>query len=427
MADATGGSESTDGDIQYHKFTSDGTFTVLESGYYDILVVGAGGGGGSAGGGIGPGGGGGGGEVNYQGSVLLTAGSYAVTVGAGGAGGTGAQYPNGHDSTRGSNGGSSSFDGTYDAAGGGGGGTNANNVPKAAQSGFTGGGAGYSETGAAASGAGGDGGDGGTSSPFDGGGGGGAAPDDGDDGDTAGNPAGGTGLYVAQFEFISGYNVGGSDLWTAGWFGGGGGGGRYGSGDTSFTHDGRLYGGAGRGSEQNDADRPPYNNSGGGGGGARDQQFGLGYDAHDGADGLVAVRFDVTQGEVLISSVSTVSMLMKNPQLVAVPPGQIAEYRSPDVGSAVRAIKAHAVSGGLSRQWSLIVNLSQVFNVDNLPVNPDVVFAALGQAAASERIIPLRDLMVSVLRNETEDVDVKINEITLLTENIARVVVSEVD
>lgn len=77
-----------------------------------VLVVGGGGGGGSD-----MGGGGGGGGVQYDATHSLTAGSYTVTVGAGGSG-----APAGVGQARGANGGNSTFD-TMRAYGGGGGGS----------------------------------------------------------------------------------------------------------------------------------------------------------------------------------------------------------------------------------------------------------------------------------------------------------------
>lgn len=68
-------------------FTGDGTFTVGGSGYAQVLVVGGGGGGGTI-----SGGGGGGGGVYYNRALLLAPGTYAVTVGAGGSGGTSGPY-----------------------------------------------------------------------------------------------------------------------------------------------------------------------------------------------------------------------------------------------------------------------------------------------------------------------------------------------
>ena len=82
---ATGGEEAVvpgTGDVT-HTFTESGTFTLSQAATVRLLVVGGGGGGGrdcAAGGG-------GGGVISVD-SVVLPAGSYTVTVGAGGAGGT---------------------------------------------------------------------------------------------------------------------------------------------------------------------------------------------------------------------------------------------------------------------------------------------------------------------------------------------------
>ena len=73
-----------------HKFTADGTLTVIGSGTIELLVVGGGGGGGAftefSGVNVAPGGGAGG--LVYAASVPVTNGTYAITVGAGGGVGT---------------------------------------------------------------------------------------------------------------------------------------------------------------------------------------------------------------------------------------------------------------------------------------------------------------------------------------------------
>jgi len=80
---ATGGTITTDGDFKVHTFTSSGTFTISSVegvGEVRILVVGGGGGGAyQAGGGGGAGG-------FTEGKYILTAGTYAVTIGSGGTG-----------------------------------------------------------------------------------------------------------------------------------------------------------------------------------------------------------------------------------------------------------------------------------------------------------------------------------------------------
>jgi hypothetical protein len=95
-----------------HTFTSSGTFVVNEEITAEVLVVAGGGGGGGRSNGQGAGGGGGG--VIYNSSYTFAAGSYPVSVGAGGAAGVNAN--------RGGNGDNSSV-GTLTAIGGGGGGS----------------------------------------------------------------------------------------------------------------------------------------------------------------------------------------------------------------------------------------------------------------------------------------------------------------
>ena len=120
---ATGGAEILldGGDTPVHLFTESGTFTVTETCFAQLLLVGGGGGGGND-----CAAGGGGGGVVEVAAVRLPAGSYAVTVGAGGLGG-GDTGKGGNGKGYGSNGGASSLadpSGTvlYTALGGGGGG-----------------------------------------------------------------------------------------------------------------------------------------------------------------------------------------------------------------------------------------------------------------------------------------------------------------
>lgn len=103
---ATGGTETTvvSSGVTYnvHTFTSSGTFTVTNGGDFEYLVIAGGGGGGTFSYGSNYGGAGGGGAGGYRSSVTgeatgggsaaeskitLSAGTYTITVGAGGAGG----------------------------------------------------------------------------------------------------------------------------------------------------------------------------------------------------------------------------------------------------------------------------------------------------------------------------------------------------
>jgi hypothetical protein len=135
---ATGGTETTCGNFKIHTFTSDGCFVVSTlsnlSSYNEVsyLVVAGGGGGGTSGcaasSTAGAGGGGGGFRENKAGvdsytasplngstPITVTASTYPITVGAGGAG---RPYPN---SSPGSQGASSIFSSITSAGGGGGG------------------------------------------------------------------------------------------------------------------------------------------------------------------------------------------------------------------------------------------------------------------------------------------------------------------
>lgn len=133
---ATGGNEIgtfVDGatTYKYHKFSSNGSFSVTRSGQVDILLVGGGG----AGGGRNTvnGGGGGAGQVLEVLAKSLAAGTYAVQIGSGGISGTATPAPSTTD------GGSTDFGtGTHTAVGGGGGAVGAN---QNGRSGASGGGA----------------------------------------------------------------------------------------------------------------------------------------------------------------------------------------------------------------------------------------------------------------------------------------------
>ena len=81
--DAVGGIVSRSGAYRIHTFTENGVFTMGEDAFVEILLVGGGGGGGA---GALSGGGGAGGEVRHITDRVLAAGSYSVTVGAGGQG-----------------------------------------------------------------------------------------------------------------------------------------------------------------------------------------------------------------------------------------------------------------------------------------------------------------------------------------------------
>ena len=239
IPDATGGTiTSVDGYI-IHTFTSSGTFTITSPSklLVDILCVGGGGG---AGGYIG--GGGGGGVVTSL-STLLDAGSFAITVGAGGTGQVGTATPS---ATAGS---ASSMDTILTAAGGGA------SAPVGGVAGSSG-----AFTGGA------------WDNTHSNSGGGAGAGQNGADGTAGGGGNGGNGVSSS----ISG---------TATYYGGGGGGGFY----TGSQGVGGLGGGA--------AGAPTYNPSthydgtnglGGGGGGSSGGGASIG---GDGGSGVVIVRY----------------------------------------------------------------------------------------------------------------------------------------
>jgi hypothetical protein len=117
---ATGTYSSGGKNYKYLTFTGSGTITFDTDGLATLLVVGGGAGGGGAIGGAGAVAGGGGGAQVLEDDFYFTAGTYTVTVGAGGAKGISSiGIP-----THGSNG-NASLVGNYMAAGGGGGGPRA--------------------------------------------------------------------------------------------------------------------------------------------------------------------------------------------------------------------------------------------------------------------------------------------------------------
>lgn len=112
---ATGGTITTDGLYTVHKFSGNGTFTPINSGVVEYLIVGGGGGAASSVGG--PGGGGG----VLMGTCSITAQGYSIFVGGGGAG------RDSGSKTFGITGGSSTFNSLKAFGGGGGGAADTNN------------------------------------------------------------------------------------------------------------------------------------------------------------------------------------------------------------------------------------------------------------------------------------------------------------
>lgn len=210
---ATGGTTTTLADgSKLHTFTSGANFVVSGGSLTVEYLLVAGGGGGGAATNDQAAGGGAGGQV-LAGTATLAAGTYAVTVGALGAGGTVA------GTATGSTGGNSTFNGLTARGGSGGGGSETAGV-----SGYLGGGGG-SDSGGLSGGTGSiyAGGDGGSN------GGGGGAGAGGAGGDSPGfgvGGSGGTGVYSSITGTAVGYGGGGSgagyaDAGTVGDFGGG--------------------------------------------------------------------------------------------------------------------------------------------------------------------------------------------------------------
>ena len=141
---ATGGTVTTDGDFKIHSFTGDGCFVVSSIGNpaggpnsVDYLVVAGGGSGGTY---YGGGGGAGGHRTSFPspaGTTPVTAQTYPITVGAGGAA-IGACAPSGSAGNNGSN----SVFSTITSTGGGGGGGGGASGPGAGVNGGSGGGGG---------------------------------------------------------------------------------------------------------------------------------------------------------------------------------------------------------------------------------------------------------------------------------------------
>jgi hypothetical protein len=137
---AFGGTITQDATYTYHTFGASGTFTANQSLTCDLLLVGGGGGGGgSDSSGRTAGGGGGAGGYLEQTGRSVSAGSYSVTIGAGGAQGTSAAAQTPSLVTRGVNGNNSIFD-TVTAIGGGGGSGGGAGINGTASTGGSGGG-----------------------------------------------------------------------------------------------------------------------------------------------------------------------------------------------------------------------------------------------------------------------------------------------
>lgn len=250
----TGGTLTTSGGYHINTFMASESIVVPEDMVADILVVAGGGSGGN-----GVGGGGGGGGVQYRLAHTLAAGTYAVTVGAGGAASVG-------NTARGNNGNSSALGAIVTALGGGGGAGN----DTSALVGGSGGGGGSQST-VAAVGTAGQGFAGGTGNTGGGGGGGGGGAAG---GGFVGGPAGagGAGFACAISPAATHYAGGGGGGAQSGYATVGGAGGIGGGGAGAMT-----AGAAGA-----------ANTGGGGGAGGYNGAFFVG---GAGGSGVVIVRY----------------------------------------------------------------------------------------------------------------------------------------
>ena len=276
---ATGGSISYENGYFIHTFTSSGSFIPTEniSGVEYVVVAGGGGGGGDE---LGGGGGGGGyrssvsgessgGGASAESTLNLTTGnSYTVTIGAGG---TGSPYPGGIGTVPGTNGNNSTFSTITSTGGGYGGGRDTSQNLFAPNSGGSGGGRAYRDSGSAISGVANQGFAGGTSGGNLGGAGGGGAGQVGRNGRTV--YAGGDGGRGVQTSITG----------TATYLAGGGGGG---ADSSNGAGDGGLGGGGRGGNYLRHGRDDGTTNTGGGGGGVGATQTG-----GNGGSGIVIVRY----------------------------------------------------------------------------------------------------------------------------------------
>ena len=256
----TGGTITTSGSYTIHTFTSSGTF-VVDGGSLtgvDYLVVAGGGGGGSRR----AGGGGGGGMVNAT-NQSIAAGTYTITIGAGGAGAT-------TDTANGVVGGNTALGSIQTCNGGGYGGGQA-------QTGGSGGsGGGGSDGYAGGSGTSGQGNSGGGSSGSSGGGGGGGKGSAGETGGTDGTNQGGDGGGGLTLAY-SGSSVA--------YAGGGGGGSR----DGQAAGTGASGGGNGGVDNSTVSTAGAANRGGGGGGGGRNGS--TPFVGANGGSGVIVIRY----------------------------------------------------------------------------------------------------------------------------------------
>ncbi len=326
---ASGGDLSMVGGYLIHKFTASGTLTFARETNVEVLVVGGGGGGG-----MDMGGGGGGGGVIYNTSFPVTAGSYPITIGAGGTGGPAAnsvgQNTAHQYNVSATNGGNSVFSSLTAVGGGYGGSSYFGYTPNngfGASGGSGGGSSGYSDgnTGRGGSGTVGQGNAGGGSiGQYYSGGGGGAGGPGGSNVANGGpgvfNAILGTGYYWAG----GGGGAGHSTTGGAGGLGGGGSAPSY-QGYGNAPAQGGLNPGELGGSGNSNAPGAPGGNGGvntgsGGGGGTHYNSNNKG---GDGGSGIVVVRYPMgsATGTWLSSNPSVATVVASTGVVTAVAAG----------------------------------------------------------------------------------------------------------
>ncbi len=294
---ATGGVETVVGGYRIHTFLSSGTLTVSRSGNMEVLVVAGGGGGGTN-----MGGGGGGGGVIAIPSFPVSAGSIAVSVGAGGNG-----APAGicntspcHPTVAGSNGGNSIFS-TLTAIGGGRGGYSYNSLGTTAgiDGGSGGGASGYNDNGQATGVI--KGGNGTPGQGYQGGyqgvayysGGGGGAGGPGSSGNNQPNGGVGVSNSILGTAYFWGGGGGGSAYSAATGGNGGNGGGGGGAVGVTTGGSGLNFGSPGGGGCSSCWSNTPGGNGGAntGGGGGGGSHYYSGNKGGDGGSGIVVVKY----------------------------------------------------------------------------------------------------------------------------------------
>ena len=275
---------TTDGSYTVIKYNQNGKFIPTSAFNVEYLVIGGGAGGAAR---IGGGGGAGGYQTNFGGTAHgVTAKTYDITIGIGGAGGHG--ITSSGSATNGDNGGNSSFD-TFTSLGGGGGGTYQTAQATAGSSGGSGGGGGGNASGSSGGTSSSNGNNGGTglSGASSAGGGGGSGGAGGNGGNSSTGGVGGVG---------SSNSITGTAIYYAG--------GGAGSADSNQASGGN--GGGGNGGSNDDAYPATSGTNGlgaGGGGDRRDNNYG-----GTGGSGVVIIRFLTSGSSYSVRSDAVMSL-----------------------------------------------------------------------------------------------------------------------